>query len=774
MKNGKLIFLLVAVAAVAAPADDGFRIGADIGWVTQLEKEGRVFVDAKGAKRDCFDLMKDYGVDAIRLRVWVDPKDGWNGKVDTLAKAKRARAAGQDVMIDFHYADSWADPGKQPMPAAWRDRPVEEVERLLAAHTRDVLGCLKANGVEPKWVQVGNETTNGFLWDLAHIDRHPENYARLFRAGYEAVKAVLPQATVIVHVDQGHRPDVTERNLGVLAKNGAKWDMVGFSVYPYHARPGAVRRDPVKIPPFDADVIANAVANCVRTAKKWKCPVMIVETGFETVPVAPLTVEYSRTLMERLVREAREHTEGLCKGVFYWEPACPKKWYPLGAFLEDGKKLRPTAIMDAFRTGRDRVEVREGMPTSGLCSHQGVTTDFPGNTVESLTRAVEAGAAMIEFDVKRCATGELFLHHDATLKLPDGKTVTLANLTLAELRRIDKRGCRIPTLAEALAGVPKTGIWLDCHCAAEVTEDVALFLRREGRLGQAFLAAPVEAIARARKLVPEVKGANMSTPEPAWRHFWTRNEVKRYLQTAIDSRCDFVQAHMTRFVPEDTAAFRARGGRINYYVCNDPLRLEPLLEQGVAFPLTDRFMTMQVQLRAVRRAKERAPLETAATVKLRLARGERAEISVNGAVAKGDFGPLVNADGVVFPSGAVAVCDGVLKVSCPTNMPAGFYRGRGLTVRVNTFGVPTDTPTYAGPTDDPRPLEAYAKVLEAQLAKVDQRQYPNWNWFPCAKSVTDRIRARREGLRYGFTDDPDEYDYWREALADLNDGNCRY
>ena len=116
MKKGKLILLLVAAAAGAAPGDDGFRIGADIGWVTQLEKEGRVFVDAKGAKRDCFDLMKDYGVDAIRLRVWVDPKDGWNGKADTLAKAKRARAAGQDVMIDFHYADSWADPGKQPIP----------------------------------------------------------------------------------------------------------------------------------------------------------------------------------------------------------------------------------------------------------------------------------------------------------------------------------------------------------------------------------------------------------------------------------------------------------------------------------------------------------------------------------------------------------------------------------------------------------------------------------------------------------------------------------
>lgn len=793
-----------AVAAFALATSllfaDDFRVGADLGWVTQLEKEGTVFLDETGAKRDCFELMRDYGVDSVRLRVWVNPKDGWNGKADTLAKAKRAKAAGMDLMIDFHYGDTWADPGQQPIPAAWRGKPVDEIRGLLAAHTRDVLSCLKENGIEPKWVQVGNETSNGMLWDpkrdakgkatwkevrkgvwmpettesIAYITTQGENYAKLFKSGYEAVKSVFPAAVVIVHVTPCESAKVTDLNLETLAKGGAKWDMVGFSLYPYHSRPADVKKDPVRIPAFDSNVIANGIANCIRTAKKWKCPVMIVETGFETVPVAPMTLEYSRTMMERVLREAREHTQGFCKGVFYWEPACPEKWYPLGAFLADGKNLRPTPIMAAFRTGRDRPVDATSLPAFGLCSHQGDSGAYPGNTPEAFASGAAKGAAMIEFDLKRCKTGEIVLNHDRTVPYR-GKPVNVGDLTLAELKSIDKgRGCRIPTLQEGLAAIPKNGIWINVHCG-DLPEDVPLavetvdYLKKDGRIHQAFLSAPVPTIAAARKRVPELLGNSMMYPPNCWRHLWSPEEVRDHFRIALSNRCTFVQPHMAMLSPSDCAAFKAAGGRVNYYVCNTPLRLEPMIESGVDYPLTDRLDEMIGRFRAIRRAWDAAP-SAAGAVRLRLARNEKADIPYAGSAA---FGVLRNVDGVVFPAGSIAVADGRLRIAVPANLPAGIYRGWGLVVHVNDFAVPDGTPAYVGPTAERGNVEAYAKVLEAAIAKVDVSKYPNWNWVPSANTIIKRVR-RTDGGRFGFTDDPAEYDHWRNGLAEVIDGNCRY
>ena len=106
----------------ASKGDDGdnqnptetvtFAKGADISWVTEMEKSGMKFYNANGKQTDCFELMKELGMNAIRLRVWVNPTDGYCNKADVVAKALRAKALGLELMIDFHYSDSWADPGK--------------------------------------------------------------------------------------------------------------------------------------------------------------------------------------------------------------------------------------------------------------------------------------------------------------------------------------------------------------------------------------------------------------------------------------------------------------------------------------------------------------------------------------------------------------------------------------------------------------------------------------------------------------------------------------
>ncbi|WP_373845802.1 glycosyl hydrolase 53 family protein, partial [Bacteroides heparinolyticus] len=147
------------------PVISGFTKGADIGWVTEYESKGYNFYNAKGEKRECTALMKELGLDAIRVRVWVDPSahGNWCNVDDVVVKARRAKALGMDVMIDFHYSDWWADPAQQNKPASWVGKNLADLKDALREHTVNVLRALKNAGVTPKWVQVGNEIRPGML-----------------------------------------------------------------------------------------------------------------------------------------------------------------------------------------------------------------------------------------------------------------------------------------------------------------------------------------------------------------------------------------------------------------------------------------------------------------------------------------------------------------------------------------------------------------------------------------------------------------------------------
>jgi arabinogalactan endo-1,4-beta-galactosidase len=120
-------------------ADTSLVKGADVGWITEMEAAGRKFYTSAGEERDGILLLKDLGINTIRLRVWVNPAGGWNGKADVLSKAQRAKAAGMRLMIDFHYSDSWADPGKQNPPAAWSAMDLTALRSAVGSHTKELL-----------------------------------------------------------------------------------------------------------------------------------------------------------------------------------------------------------------------------------------------------------------------------------------------------------------------------------------------------------------------------------------------------------------------------------------------------------------------------------------------------------------------------------------------------------------------------------------------------------------------------------------------------------
>ena len=314
---------------LAHAADANFAKGADVGWVSEMEAAGRVFRNRDGKTDDLYAILKQQGMDAIRLRVWVNPQDGWNGTADVVAKAKRAQAAGMRVMIDFHYSDSWADPQQQTKPKAWANYTVPQLAAAVADHTRAVLTALRDAGVTPTWVQVGNETRTGLLWPEGDATKHMDNYARFVDSGYGAVKQVFPDAIVIVHVDNCHDNATFRWNFDGLKAHGARFDMIGVSSYPTTAKNHTWQ-----------SATAACLANLNDMVHRYGKPVILSEVG------VPWDHPDGKAVIADLIAKARAVDGGMARGVFYWEPeAYDWKGYPMGAFDRGGK---PTAIMDAF------------------------------------------------------------------------------------------------------------------------------------------------------------------------------------------------------------------------------------------------------------------------------------------------------------------------------------------------------------------------------------------------------------------------------------------
>lgn len=316
-----------------------FWLGADISGVTSDEAHGIYTQNAQGDTIECTRLMKDLGLDAVRLRVWVNPEEGFSSKEDVLVMAKRAKANDMAIMIDFHYSDWWADPGKQNIPAAWKDMDHEQMKKALADHTCETLKLLKDNDIDVKWVQVGNETTHGFLWPMGRAEENMPAYAALTQAGYEAVKQVYPDATVIVHLDNGWDRSIYDFIFDGLKANGAHWDMIGMSLYPFWTQ----ESDPSYTEP---SLIKDCADNMVYLKEKYGTPVMLVETGYHADKP-----KQGKAYMELLIDHLANRTDGVCEGVWYWAPETCHGGYPLGAFRND----RPTAIMEAFTEASRRL-----------------------------------------------------------------------------------------------------------------------------------------------------------------------------------------------------------------------------------------------------------------------------------------------------------------------------------------------------------------------------------------------------------------------------------
>lgn len=305
-----------------------FAKGADVSWLTQMEAAGRLFYNSGGTAQDCMQILKNLGTNSIRLRVWVDPAGGWCNTADVLAKAIRAKALGMRIMIDFHYSDSWADPGQQNKPAAWAAQDFATLQTSVYDHTFNVLTTLKTNGVIPEWVQVGNETNDGMLWPTGKASINIANFATLVNKGYDAVKAVDASIKVIVQISNGFDNSLFRWIFDGLKNNGGKWDITGMSLYP----------DPANW----SSVNSQCLTNMNDMVSRYGKPVMICEVGMSW-DQAPACNSFLSDLIAKV--KSVPGSNGL--GVFYWEPQSYNNWqgYTKGAFDNSGK---PTAALNAF------------------------------------------------------------------------------------------------------------------------------------------------------------------------------------------------------------------------------------------------------------------------------------------------------------------------------------------------------------------------------------------------------------------------------------------
>jgi arabinogalactan endo-1,4-beta-galactosidase len=304
-----------------------FAKGADVSWVTQMEASGIKFYDKNGNQQDLFALMKSLGFNSIRLRAWVNPTDGWCNTADVVAKAIRAKKAGMKIMIDFHYSDVWADPGHQTKPAAWTSLDFNTLVTTLHDYTVGVMNTLSSNGITPDWVQIGNETNDGMLWEDGRASTNMGNFAALIKSGYAAVKSVSTSTKVIVHISNGYDNSLFTWMFDGLKANGAQWDIIGMSLYPTTANWQTLN--------------TQCQANINAMVSRYSTPCMVVEVGMDVT--APST---TRDFLTDIITKVNGVSNGNGLGVFYWEPEA-YNWqnYGLGAFDNTGK---PTIALDAF------------------------------------------------------------------------------------------------------------------------------------------------------------------------------------------------------------------------------------------------------------------------------------------------------------------------------------------------------------------------------------------------------------------------------------------
>ncbi|ELY2621636.1 arabinogalactan endo-beta-1,4-galactanase [Cronobacter malonaticus] len=317
------------------PAD--FIKGADISTLPELERQGAKFYDADHKQQDALTILRENGVNYVRLRLWVDPKDsagapyggGTNDLATTLALAKRVKAQGMRLLLDFHYSDFWTDPGKQFKPKAWENQNYDQLKTTIHDYTRDTIAEFKKAGVLPDMVQIGNEINGGILWpegkSWGQGGGEFDRLAGLLNAAISGLRENLTegeQVKIMLHLAEGTKNDTFRWWFDEITKRQVPFDVIGLSMYTYWNGP-----------------ISALKANMDDISKRYNKDVIVVEAAYaytlencdnaensfqqkeEKEGGYPATVQGQYDYVHDLMQSVANVENHRGKGIFYWEPA---------------------------------------------------------------------------------------------------------------------------------------------------------------------------------------------------------------------------------------------------------------------------------------------------------------------------------------------------------------------------------------------------------------------------------------------------------------------
>ncbi len=345
-----------------------FYKGMDISFLQQCLEEGMQVYDRDGSAAEPFALLKKYGVNAIRLRIWNDPENvpesgGYCSLERTLAMARQIAAADMSFLLDFHYSDFWADPANQRKPAAWKDLTGEALEEAVYTYTRDTLKAFEAQGTLPDMVQIGNEIRSGLLFPDGELPDF-SGMVRLVNAGIRGARETAgpERMQVMIHLDQGGRYDWLHQWFeGAFHAGLADFDVIGLSYYPFwHGT---------------YEDLKNSMS---RLAADYKKPIVIAETAYawrksekgfideEQIRIGglPASPEGQLRELQAVMHLLAGLPDGLGKGIYYWEPLCvPREgqggWQEnMGLLDADGKVME--GIMAYLQTRSDMEKEPDG------------------------------------------------------------------------------------------------------------------------------------------------------------------------------------------------------------------------------------------------------------------------------------------------------------------------------------------------------------------------------------------------------------------------------
>jgi arabinogalactan endo-1,4-beta-galactosidase len=338
-----LAFSFSFALVTGARADDvlGYAVGADLSFLKDAEDRGIAF-KVGGVAKPGLQIFREHGYDWVRLRLFHTPDRLPNGLDYTLAMAKDARARGFKVLLDFHYSDTWADPGKQFLPKAWKGKSHEELAEAVFAYTRDTIAAFKRAGALPEMVQIGNEVIGGMLWPDGKLPGRWDAFVDLVKAGIRGVEAGRgdgPRPLIMIHIDRGGDRKATKWFFDNLIQRGVQFDVIGQSFYPWwHGS------------------MADLGANLVFMAEAYGKPIILVEVAYCWRPTeyrdpakhAPFgeSPEGQRAFLAEVDRLVRATPRSLGKGVFWWEPAVSGPLRSRGFFDAEGNALPVIEVFD--------------------------------------------------------------------------------------------------------------------------------------------------------------------------------------------------------------------------------------------------------------------------------------------------------------------------------------------------------------------------------------------------------------------------------------------